>query len=84
MSKSADFVMLKETWKQFGDQKLYLQYGRWDYSDRNWQAGYRFIWEDAEGRLIPARGQARLPSLAAAEELMAVAKAEGWGHHEFS
>jgi len=32
--------------------------------------------------LQPARGQARLPSLKIAQELMAKAKAQGWGNYD--
>lgn len=80
MSKTATFIVVKETSKPTGGgYVLYLQYGRFEYSDRPYQAGYRFIWKDPEGRYITARGQARLPSLALAEELMNQARAEGWG-----
>jgi hypothetical protein len=79
MAKTATFVILNETWKDFGEYGLYLQYGRFEYSDGSFQGGYRFIWKNPDGHLITARGQARLPSLTAAEELIAQARAEGWG-----
>ena len=41
--------------------------------------GYRFIWRTPEGKLQPARGQARIPSIKIAKELMDYAIAEGWG-----
>lgn len=43
--------------------------------------GYRFIWV-RHGKLQPARGQARLPSLNLIRELIAKAEAEGWGDHD--
>ncbi len=43
--------------------------------------GYRFIWVTPEGNLQPARGQARLPSLKIAQDLMAQAKEQGWGDY---
>jgi hypothetical protein len=46
------------------------------------ERGYRFIWVDPDGRLLPQRGQARLPSLKMAAELMAKATAEGWGDYD--
>ena len=45
----------------------------------NQQTGYRFIWRRPDGSLQPARGQARLPSLADAELLMRLARDLGWG-----
>ena len=45
--------------------------------------GYRFIWRRPEtGALQPARGQARIPSIKMAEELMGKAKEAGWGDYE--
>jgi hypothetical protein len=41
-----------------------------------------FIRATPEGRLQPARGQVRLPSLKIAQELMAKAKAQGWGNYD--
>ncbi len=47
----------------------------------NSEMGYRFIWKRPDGRLQAARGQARLPSIAVAEEMFTKAKSEGWGHY---
>jgi len=44
--------------------------------------GYRFIWRRPNGHLQPARGQARIPSIKMARELLAMAEKEGWGNHE--
>lgn len=41
--------------------------------------GYRFIWRQPDGKLQPARGQARLLSLSLIRELLAEAESEGWG-----
>lgn len=41
--------------------------------------GYRFIWSRA-GKLSAARGQARIPSLTIANELIEKAVEEGWGN----
>jgi len=67
---------------------LSLQWCRWNYEDGSpEEMGHRFIWKRpmANGKraLMPTRGQARLPSLAKAEELQAKAKAAGWGHNVF-
>jgi hypothetical protein len=58
-----------------------LQWCRYLYDDGTMEHGYRFIWVDPDGRLRPQRGQARLPSLELATDLMKRAKAEGWGDY---
>ncbi len=60
---------------------LALQWCRYFYDDGNMEHGYRYIWVTPEGKLQPARGQARLPSLAVARKLMAKAKEAGWGDY---
>jgi hypothetical protein len=48
------------------------------------QYGYRFIWrrpDDDGGGLQPARGQARIPSVAVIEQLIAKARKAGWGFY---
>jgi hypothetical protein len=63
-----------------GGWKLCLQWVRYFYEDDTHQDGYRFIWRRPEsGNLQPARGQARIPSLAVARELMTEAENQGWG-----
>lgn len=42
------------------------------------QNGYRFIWRRPNGKLQPARGQARIPSKHELESLLNQATAEGW------
>jgi hypothetical protein len=64
--------------------RLCFQWCEYRYSentkhDRS-EMGYRFIWRRPDGKLQPARGQARLPSISEAEKLMAKAKSAGWGH----
>jgi hypothetical protein len=47
--------------------------------------GYRFIWKRPKkegGSLQAARGQARIPSIAVIEKLIAKAKEEGWGGYD--
>lgn len=41
----------------------------------------RFIWLRPDGNLQAARGQARIPSLSVARELMKAAEQAGWGNH---
>jgi hypothetical protein len=60
--------------------RLCLQWARYQYDDKSEpQTGYRFIWRRPGGLLQPARGQARIPSLADAELLIRLARELGWG-----
>ena len=60
--------------------KLWFQWCCFNHYDEGWtQYGYRFIWRRPNGHLQPARGQARIPSMAEIEGLIANARAEGWG-----
>ncbi len=61
------------------DWVLCLQWCRYVYDDGRMQMGYRFIWRREDGSLQAARGQARIPDLNMAMELMDKAKALGWG-----
>lgn len=75
----ARYFMMKEAVRQMdGPRKLRLQWGFYAHDNGELVYGYRFVWTQ-DGRLESARGQARLPSLAIAYELMEQAKAEGWG-----
>lgn len=65
--------------KTDGQWSLVFQWCLYVYDDGNSENGYRFIWRRPDGSLQPARGQARIPSLADAERLMQVARQEGWG-----
>jgi hypothetical protein len=67
-----------------GGWKLCLQWVRYIYDNGDMQEGYRFIWRRPDGSLQAARGQARIPSLADAQELMNVAVKQSWGHLEGS
>lgn len=59
--------------------ELCLQWCLYVYDDGSSENGYRFIYRRPDGSLQPARGQARIPSLSQAMELMDMAKSEGWG-----
>ena len=61
---------------------LHLQWCRYFYDDGGMQHGYRFIGRlPGNGALQPARGQARIVSLKDAEELIKMARNEGWGDY---
>jgi hypothetical protein len=62
--------------------RLCFQWCRYIYDDGTMQEGYRFIWRRPDGSLQAARGQARIPSVKVARELMRHAEAAGWGTNE--
>lgn len=62
--------------------ELCFQWCLYVYDDGSTQNGYRFIWRRPNGSLQPARGQARLPSVAQAIKLMADAMEQGWGDNK--
>ena len=74
--------VIRETCHEVDDRRICLQWCRYLYDDGTMEHGYRFIWRGPDGKTVPARGQARLPSLAIATGLIAIAEAEGWGDHE--
>jgi len=81
MAGQMRIVVLNEVeTEEWNGWKLCFQYGIWDGPD-NQHKGYRFIWRK-DGKLKPQRGQARLPSIHQARELMDKAKAAGWGDHK--
>jgi len=78
-TKSSENISLDDNWI------LNFQWCRYLYDDGEMEYGYRFIWrrpEKSGGGLQAARGQARIPSIPILEELVAKAKAEGWGNHD--
>lgn len=62
-----------------GQWTLCLQWCRYIYDDGNMETGFRFIWRRPNGSLQPARGQARIVSLKDAEQLIRMARRQGWG-----
>lgn len=61
---------------------LCFQWCRYFYDDGSLEYGYRFIWRREDGSLQAARGQARIPSIRVAQELMQEASAAGWGNYD--
>jgi len=75
----AKFIIENEVTNHLEDGwKLYFQYGTYVYDKNNSEQGFRFIWRDPEGKLQPARGQARIPSKKDIFELLALASKEKW------
>ena len=64
-----------------GNYKLCFQFGEYLYDDGRSECGYRFIWRLPSGNMQPARGQARIPSIADMLELLSMAIREGWNLH---
>ena len=63
------------------DWRLCFQWCRYLYDDGGMEHGYRFIWRRPDGSLQAARGQARIPSVEEAKELMDMAIKQGWGEY---
>lgn len=47
-------------------------------SESNSTPGYRFIYRDKDNKLLPQRGQARIPDLNIAKAMIAIAEAQNW------
>jgi len=62
-----------------GDWQPCLHWARYRYDDGSVEYGYRFVWRRDDGSIQGARGQARIPSLADARDLMEAAGNDGWG-----
>ncbi len=58
--------------------KLCLQWCEYVYGNNETDMGYRYIWCRPDGTLQPARGQARIPSMADMLLLISEAFKEGW------
>ena len=48
----------------------------WD--DESEDDGYRFIWRNPNGNLLPSRGQARIADAVTLNRLLKKAKSQGW------
>lgn len=78
MSRSSVTVLEDVNEAVYGENsKLHFQWCRYNL-DRDVEFGYRWMWS-REGRLLPLRGGARIPSWELMKRLIARAEAEGWG-----
>jgi len=75
-------VIKRVSTDDIGENNLELQWCRYLYDDGTMEYGYRYIWVSVQGKLLPQRGQARLPSLAVAKLLMKKAEAADWGGYD--
>ena len=66
------------TTRTIGSWQLCFQQCTFYYDNGTTDNGYRFIWRRPNGRLQPARGQARIPSKQDLEDLLNQAAQEGW------
>jgi hypothetical protein len=57
---------------------LCFQSCTYHYDDGSTEDGYRFIWRTPDGKLQPARGQARIPDAATLDRLTQAARQAGW------
>lgn len=79
----ASIKVLHEVKKQAKDGwYLCLQHVLYPYPESDDKEGYRFIWRTEDGKMQPSRGQARIPSLSVALELISTAMSEGWGYFD--
>jgi hypothetical protein len=68
---------------EIGEWQLCFHWCRYRYDDDSTQYGYRFVWRRAEdGSIQAARGQARIPNFASANNLMQQATDAGWGNRD--
>jgi len=58
--------------------KLCFQKVRYYYEDTSFEDGFRFIWRTKNNHLQAHRGQARIPTLNEALEVITSAKEKGW------
>jgi hypothetical protein len=66
-----------------GEWALCFHWCRYVFDDGAIQFGYRFVWRrDEDGSIQAARGQARIPNYASANQLMAAAAKAGWGDRD--
>lgn len=76
-------IILHEAKKDTKDgESLCLQHVMYPYPESQDKEGYRFIWRTIDGKMQPSRGQARIPSLSVALELISIAMSEGWGYFD--
>ena len=66
-----------------GDWQLCFHWCRYLLDEGEIQYGYRFVWRRKEdGSIQAARGQARIPNLSVAKDLMESAAKAGWGDRD--
>ena len=65
-----------------GEWWLCFQWCRYVYDDGRTEHGYRFIWRRPNGNLQAGRGQARIPSIDQALQLIEIARSEGWADYK--
>ena len=68
---------------QEGVWKIHFQKCKWnhffeDSTDNYSEDGFRFIWENPQGRLMPYRGQTRIPDKFTMQYLQMLATEDGW------
>ncbi len=65
-----------------GRSNLCLQWCQYVYENGTSDYAYRFIWRKPNGNMLPSRGQAMIPSFKVLEQLVSMAKQQGWGNYD--
>ena len=73
--------VINEARLEESESTLCFHWCRYIHDNGELEYGYRFMWM-RDGNLVPHRGQARIPSMRALEQLIAQAKREGWGDYK--
>jgi hypothetical protein len=90
VAKTTKVTVINSVEKEIGDDggALCFQWCLYVYGDdpkagknRAPQYGYRFMWRSERG-LNADRGQARIPSVKIAQELIGMADKQGWAHYD--
>ena len=61
---------------------LCFQYCKYCYDANTSETGYRFMWRQPNGKLLSAKGQARIPKMSDILYLVSKAMEQGWGNLE--
>ena len=61
---------------------LCFQYCKYVYDANTSETGYRFMWRQPNGKLLSAKGQARIPKMSDILYLVSKAMEQGWGNLE--
>lgn len=61
---------------------LCFQYCKYVYDANTSETGYRFMWRQPNGKLLSAKGQARIPKMSDLLYLVSKAMEQGWGNLE--
>ncbi|WP_010424300.1 hypothetical protein [Anaerophaga thermohalophila] len=78
MTKARVEILNEVSTEKKEDWNLCFQNCIYQYDNGIKQSGFRFIWRRPNGKLQPARGQARIPDKKLLFSLLEKAKEQGW------